>query len=1109
VRRWVIQSFLVGLSCVEMVLGQRTPDPNKGDPNLTQWGIMDGNRVRTLYANHGEIADWPNQPSGEWPKGSGRSYVDGVAVIVSARAIDTLGNPIHPMETNYREFIDLDPVTKIPWGWAPVPGYSNPRNFHPARSDDPSTWPPYWPDKLDETDNPGWPGLWNGFFGMGVTNADLETYFVFDDAPDEEWLHAREDGSGVFYPDYRDSTRGGLGMEVAARGFQWSHVLAQDILFWYYEITNEGTTDYDSVYFAQYIDWGIGGTDDSGDDEGGYNTYLDIAFAWDFDEQGSPGHWTPVGTAAYAFLESPGNAEDGYDNDEDGITDEMRDPDPGILIQGQDQIAAYVESHYDRTAFEMFYGALEHRYPYVHGYWWTGDEDMDWRSYLDLNENGQWDPGEPLNDDVGSDGLGPNDPNYPGPDPDGSEANGRPDQGEPDFGQTDKDESDQIGLTGFKVFNVHDYELTDDEQDWRVFTALQPPEDVYLEGGRNLGMFFSSGAFPMRAGQTERFSMALIFARKDFPDAPTNSQFLNSSLARKKQTVQQIYNADYRFSKPPEKPHLTAVPGDGEVVLYWDSEAERSFDPFLQEFDFEGYKLYRSTEPFFSENLIITNGYGEPQFRQPIFQCDKVDQYEGFHPVAVEGAEFYLGSNSGLRHFYVDRDVINGVTYYYALVAYDYGQVLLDADSNVVTDDQGHPRGIAPSECTATIQMDLSGNVETDINTVAVTPGVASLGYDAPELLDVEHLGPGTGKVEFSIVNRDSLLDGHQYELEFIEYTSHYNATLPWFRVWDLTSGLVLVDTLQMVSNTQEISVFDGISGWIENDTLIQINWDSTGWLTGSRTNYAVSIYNLLEDGDLNAEFGSRAQPLPDDFLIQFEGTIVDTSMKLGLSRRPTLVPFRIYDLTQGRYLTPGVAEVVQPDTNRRDGIWQVNEPILILAGDSAWHDPVYAPPYNFKVCWSIHLDPPDDPALTPVPPQAGDVLRIVTTKPFRNGEKYRFTVRAGKVDSTKLADQLDQVYVVPNPYVVTSIFEARNPYVTGRHRKLYFMNLPQECDIDIYTMSGHLVTTLEHRGASPADGQEAWDLTNREGMNIAYGVYFYVVRWNGLRKAGRFAVIK
>ncbi len=135
-------------------------------------------------------------------------------------------------------------------------------------------------------------------------------------------------------------------------------------------------------------------------------------------------------------------------------------------------------------------------------------------------------------------------------------------------------------------------------------------------------MFFSSGPFPMPAGHTERFSMALVFAEKDFPDAPNEDEIKMSSLARKKETVQQIYNADYRFSQPPLKPNLSAIPNDGYVVLAWDDRAEFSFDPFLKEYDFEGYKIYKSTEPFFNENRIITNTYGEKTFKKPIVQYD-------------------------------------------------------------------------------------------------------------------------------------------------------------------------------------------------------------------------------------------------------------------------------------------------------------------------------------------------------------------------------------------------------------------------------------------------------------------------------------------------------
>ena len=55
-------------------------------------------------------------------------------------------------------------------------------------------------------------------------------------------------------------------------------------------------------------------------------------------------------------------------------------------------------------------------------------------------------------DDLGADGLGPDDDDYPVPD--FGENNGIPTQGEPNFGRTDPDESDQIGLTAFNFFNI-------------------------------------------------------------------------------------------------------------------------------------------------------------------------------------------------------------------------------------------------------------------------------------------------------------------------------------------------------------------------------------------------------------------------------------------------------------------------------------------------------------------------------------------------------------------------------------------------------------------------------------------------------------------------------
>jgi len=67
-------------------------------------------------------------------------------------------------------------------------------------------------------------------------------------------------------------------------------------------------------------------------------------------------------------------------------------------------------------------------------------------------------------------------------------------------------------------------------------------------------------------------------------------------------------------------------------------------------------------------------------------------------------------------------------------------------------------------------------------------------------------------------------------------------------------------------------------------------------------------------------------------------------------------------------------------------------------------------------------------------------------------------------------------------------------------------MNLPKECTITIYTISGDPVRILEHR--SNEIGAEAWDLTGGSGVQVASGVYVYQVEAGDETKIGKFAVI-
>jgi len=248
-------------------------DEPRGDVQFRREGVMDGNLVRTLFYNNGEVGQWPFQPSGEWPKGTGQTYLDGVAVLIAGETVAPgNGSVIHPLQTSYREWMDKDPVTGTLWGLEPVPGYIKSNSETPAINNKPFSWPEEWPEALNLTQE--WNGFWYGYFGRGVQNSDFETFFVMDDSKDGEWNRPPYE----YHPIISDPEWGGLGLRVEVRGFQWSHVLAEDIIFWHYDIVNVSDFDYEKTIFGFYTDCGVGGSDDSEDDNASFDLQLDLAY---------------------------------------------------------------------------------------------------------------------------------------------------------------------------------------------------------------------------------------------------------------------------------------------------------------------------------------------------------------------------------------------------------------------------------------------------------------------------------------------------------------------------------------------------------------------------------------------------------------------------------------------------------------------------------------------------------------------------------------------------------------------------------------------------------------------------------------------------------------
>ena len=141
-----------------------------------------------------------------------------------------------------------------------------------------------------------------------------------------------------------------------------------------------------------------------------------------------------------------------------------------------------------------------------------------------------------------------------------------------------------------------------------------------------------------------------------------------------------------------------------------------------------------------------------------------------------------------------------------------------------------------------------------------------------------------------------------------------------------------------------------------------------------------------------------------------------------------------------------------------------------------------------------------------------GDTLFISMFKPFRRGDIYRFTAPKPTVEADLVEKQMDQIRVVPNPYYSAHRFEAPLPpgITSGRgERRIYFQNVPNDAEVHIFTSRGQHLKTLTATG-DIHNGTVIWNLKTKENLDIAFGVYFYIVESPiGGKQSGKFAVIK
>jgi len=579
--------------------------------------------------------------------------------------------------------------------------------------------------------------------------------------------------------------------------------------------------------------------------------------------------------------------------------------------------------------------------------------------------------------------------------------------------------------------------------------------------GMDIQGHISSGPYIISPTDTLVFYTAFVAG-------DTYEEMINAAVV-----AQNAVDANFNLPKPPSRPNLYSSEGDFKATLYWDDSAELSFDEFSG-YDFEGYRLYRS----------IDRG----------INWDKIAEFDNVNAI---------GSNSGLQYSYVDTTVINGFEYWYSVTSYDKGSELLESLESAI------------------------GNSLDAVNTVSVIPRSEAIGRTGVSAIEVVNLNTGSSNysIDASVID-DEALAGNVYKTTF-----NY---IPRKEVGDLaTSVSVLVTDSNATKPYKYALEFTSSSSFdLKNITLNSII--RTGYP------YPVGGRDLIITGEglrvsLRDTTGTEPEFRPeqgDVISINYAMTVVRNELDSVINKRP-------HQLEQIQTTIDGVSlQLVEPEiiksVSRIGGTDNVEMDFEVLYSDSIL-EKIYIASVEGNgnvngtgfVLLSVtetaiqldtlytgdtfYFDGIEGQITFPTsaPPAAGNRFSVETIKPVQPNIKdsYSLKIAGSKIDYQQVANELNKIRVVPNPYVVSSHWEPefgelrREPL-----RQIQFVNLPPECTIYIFTIDADLIKTIEHNAAN---GTESWDLRTEGGRELAAGMYIYVVKTKDSEFKERFAIIK
>ena len=500
--------------------------------------------------------------------------------------------------------------------------------------------------------------------------------------------------------------------------------------------------------------------------------------------------------------------------------------------------------------------------------------------------------------------------------------------------------------------------------------------------------------------------------------------------------------------------------GGGYVII----KDENTYEPYPDGTYQSGALMY-----FGGLYVTITDGPSGPPVAGDIFQI-------------VSTPSQALGEDAGIKNFYTDEGLTNGLEYTYAVTSFD----------------TGNPK-------TGLISME-SSQIETMVH---VVPRAQPAGYREPTA-DIEQHGQGSVTIEPSVLAPNKVT-GHQYKIVWYgakpigagAYITGPGYQPPAYEIVDTTTNQTVVEKQSFDwYDPEHQEAVETLSPMVDGVVLK---------ITGVDVSYESPTQNSIKDVKLTA--GSVTGW---EVAIQSPGFGENTWPNIWWSTyyRPHTYSITFIDDTHVKVVDENTGEEIQFNPERGDGY-------AILTG-TGWSD-TYNPAETqgfFRIyirsAYVFIKDPNGEIS-------AGDAFTVEMegVSAPQDGDEVFLNTKGETLAAENIENDLGKIRVVPNPYFVTN-----RAVISEGTDKIFFTHLPPRCSIRIYTLAGELVQTIEHISTAPYNpdvrlaqgdkgGTASFELLNRYNQALASGVYIYHVEARDEsdtvvgNKIGRFSIIR